>query len=206
MPLPSTGRLPLRQADRHHNRTDIAVRVVRSLDDLQKVSVLRAMTYMVEQNCPYDEEFDGNDLCALHLLAFEGREPAGALRLRFFNGFAKIERVCIDPRRRGGAILAFLMAHAFEIASRKGYKRMLAHMQTRLEEMWSHVMTCRVVDRTQAFDVSGYGYLTLEIPLPDHPDAIRFDSDPFVLIRPEGDWDAPGILDPVGKTREATSA
>jgi predicted GNAT family N-acyltransferase len=196
MPLPKTGRLPLHQPDRHHNRTDITVKVVRTLDDLQKVSVLRALTYMAEQACPYDEEFDGNDLCALHLLAFEGREPAGSLRLRFFSGFVKIERVCIDPRRRGGAILTFLMANAFEIASRKGYRKALAHMQTRLEQMWSHVMECRVVDRERGFDVSGYSYLTLEIALPEHPEAITDESDPFVLIRPEGDWDAPGILDP----------
>src|SRR5882672_818811 len=116
MSLPAIGRMPLHHADRHHNRTDIEVRVVRSLDDLHKVSVLRAITYMAEQTCPYDEEFDGNDLCALHLLACERGEPVGTLRLRFFNGFCKIERVCIDSRRRGGAILVHLMAHAFEIA------------------------------------------------------------------------------------------
>jgi predicted GNAT family N-acyltransferase len=195
MSLPEIGRLPLLNADRHHNRSDIVVRVVRSLDDLQRVSVLRALTYMSEQACPYDEEFDGNDLCALHLLAIEGKEPAGALRLRFFNGFCKVERVCIEPRRRGGAVLAHLMAHAFEIAARKGYRRMLAHMQTRLEDMWSHVMICRVIDREKRFDFSGYSYLTLEIPLPEHPDAISFDADPFVLLRPEGEWDQPGVLD-----------
>lgn len=196
MPLPTTGQSPLRHPERHHNRTDIDVRVVRTLDDLQKVSVLRAVTYMAEQSCPYDEEFDGNDLCALHLLAFEGREPVGTLRIRFFNDFCKIERVCIDPRRRGGAILIHLMANAFEIAARKGYRRMIAHMQTRLEQMWSHVMTCRVLDREKPFEFSGYSYLTLEIPLPDHPRAIRFNSDPFLLLRPEGDWDAKGVLDP----------
>jgi uncharacterized protein (UPF0548 family) len=73
---------------------------------------------------------------------------------------------------------------------------MLAHMQTRLEGMWTHVMDCRVVDRTQSFDFSGVSYLTLEISLPDHPEAIRFSSNPFVLLRPEGDWDRPGVLDP----------
>jgi predicted GNAT family N-acyltransferase len=196
MPLPRTGSQPLHHPDRHHNRTDITVRVVRTLDELQKVSVLRALTYMAEQDCPYEEEFDGNDLCALHLLAYEGREPVGSLRLRFFADFVKIERVCIDPRRRGGAILAFLMANAFEIASRKGYRRMIAHMQARLEQMWSHVMDCRVIDREAGFRVSGYDYLTLEIPLPEHPEAIKSDADPFLLIRPEGDWDTPGVLDP----------
>lgn len=196
MSLPKTGSMPLRQPDRHHNRTDITVKVVRTLDDLQKINVLRALTYIAEQDCPYEEEFDGNDLCALHLLAFEGREPAGSLRLRFFADFVKIERVCIDPRRRGGAILAFLMANAFEIASRKGYRRMIAHMQARLEQMWGHVMECRVLDREAGFRVSGYDYLTLEIPLPEHPEAIHADADPFLLIRPEGDWDKPGVLDP----------
>lgn len=196
MALPAVGCLPLNFPERHHNRTDIAVRVVRTLDDLQRISVLRAITYMSEQNCPYDEEFDGNDLCALHLIACEGREPVGALRLRFFSDFCKVERVCVDPRRRGGAILVHLMAHAFEIASQKGYRRMIAHMQARLEEMWAHVMNCRVVDRSRPFAFSGVDYLTLEIPLPEHPDAIRFDTDPFVLLRPEGAWDTPGVLDP----------
>jgi predicted GNAT family N-acyltransferase len=195
MALPATGRLPLLNADRHHNRSDITVHVVRALDDLQKVYVLRALTYMAEQACPYEEEFDGNDLCALHLLANENGQPAGSLRIRFFSEFCKIERVCIDPRRRGGAILNFLMAHAFEIISRKGYKRALAYIQARLEGMWTHVMTCQVIDRT-GFGVSGLDYLTLEIPVPDHPEAIRVNSDPFVVLRPEGEWDKAGVLDP----------
>lgn len=204
MTLPTVGSLPLNYPERHHNRTDIRVHVVRSLDDLQRISVLRAITYMSEQACPYDEEFDGNDLCALHLLATEGRDPVGSLRLRFFNGFCKVERVCVDPRRRGGAVLVHLMAHAFELASRKGYRRMIAHMQARLEEMWSHVMTCRVVDREKPFAFSGVSYLTLEIPLPEHPDAIHFGSDPFVLLRPEGEWNTPGVLDPQSTARAAS--
>lgn len=203
MALPAIGCIPLNYPERHHNRTDITVRVVRTLDDLQRINVLRALTYMSEQDCPYEEEFDGNDLCALHLLAMEGREPVGALRLRFFNGFCKVERVCVDPRRRGGAILVHLMANAFEIASQKGYRRMIAHMQTRLEEMWSHVMQCRVVDRSKTFEFSGVSYLTLEIPLPEHPDAIHFETDPFILLRPEGEWHKPGVLDPPSAARVA---
>ena len=53
-----------------------------------------------------------------------------------------------------------------------------------------------MIDREAGFQVSGYDYLTLEIPLPEHPDAIKIDADPFLLIRPEGDWDTPGVLDP----------
>jgi predicted GNAT family N-acyltransferase len=195
MTLPSIGCLPLKNTERRHNQNDIRVAVVRTLDDLQRVSILRALSYMAEQACPYDEEFDGNDLCALHLLATEGGEPVGSLRLRFFSAFCKVERVCINPQRRGGPVLTHLMANAFEIASRKGYRRMLAHMQARLEGMWRHVMTCNVDDASD-FEFSGFAYRTIEIPLPEHPKAIAFDTDPFVLLRPEGEWDMPGVLDP----------
>ena len=36
------------------------------------------------------------------------------------------------------------------------------------------------------------------------PDAITLDSDPYVIIRPEGDWDRPGVLD-ISSGREVTS-
>jgi hypothetical protein len=36
------------------------------------------------------------------------------------------------------------------------------------------------------------------------PDAITLDSDPYVIIRPEGDWDRPGVLD-ISAARAVTS-
>jgi predicted GNAT family N-acyltransferase len=196
MPFPAIGSQLLLDPDRHHNRTDISVRVVRSLDDLQRVAAMRALTYMAEQDCPYDEEFDGNDLCALHLIAFEGNEPVATLRMRFFDGFCKLERACIHPKRRGGAILSHLLTHAFEIAARKGYRRAIAYIQSRLEGMWRHVAVCRAISPERTFGVSNSDYIVMELELPDHPEAIRFDSDPYVVLRPEGDWDTPGVLDP----------
>ena len=176
------------------------MRVVRTLDDLQRVFVLRGVTYMAEQDCPYDEEFDGNDLCAMHLLATKQGEPVGSLRLRFFSDFCKGERVCIHPRYRGDGILEHLTAHAFEIAARKGYRRMLGHIQARLKVMWKHTMSCDVRDEAEGFAFSGLPYLAVEIPLPEHPDTIGFKADPFLLLRPEGDWDRPGVLDPSDAT------
>jgi hypothetical protein len=35
-------------------------------------------------------------------------------------------------------------------------------------------------------------------------DAITLDSDPYVIIRPEGDWDRPGVLD-ISSGRPVTS-
>ena len=38
---------------------------------------MRSAVYIGEQECPYEEEFDGNDLAATHLIGYVGNEPAG---------------------------------------------------------------------------------------------------------------------------------
>ena len=54
----------------------LVIRVARTLDDLQKVMMVRALVYMVEQNCPYDEEYDGNDFAgATHVNMSPRRRP-----------------------------------------------------------------------------------------------------------------------------------
>ena len=55
-------------------RTDqeITVTVARSFDDLMRVVSMRTSVYIAEQSCPYEEEFDGNDMAATHMLGFVG--------------------------------------------------------------------------------------------------------------------------------------
>jgi predicted GNAT family N-acyltransferase len=76
----------------------IAVSVARTLDDLMQAMAIRSVVYMGEQLCPYDEEFDGNDLAgATHLIARIGSQPVGVIRLRWFCDFAKLERLTVLP-------------------------------------------------------------------------------------------------------------
>jgi len=66
--------------------TPTEVRIARGFDELLMVYSIRAAVYMAEQDCPFAEEFDGNDLCATQFIALFGDEPAGCLRARFFAG------------------------------------------------------------------------------------------------------------------------
>src|ERR1700733_11964439 len=78
-----------------------SIRIPRSMSDLMTVTSIRAAVCLDEQDCPYEEEFDGNDLVAAHFIGFIGKEPAGCLRVRFFGEFAKVERLAgrhPDPR------------------------------------------------------------------------------------------------------------
>ena len=181
----------------------VKVRAVRSLDDLQRAFAVRTAVYMCEQGCPYDEEFDGNDFNATHLIAELDGEPVATLRMRWFAGFAKLERVCILPKARKKSVVHVLVAHGFEIASRKGYTHMIAQIQTRLWPMWKSVMDCALRPGRPSFSFSDFDYVEIDITLAEHPLALTPDSDPFQMIRPEGDWDREGVLD-VSATRSAS--
>ena len=81
------------------------IELVRSFDSYQKVVAVRTLTYMGEQDCPYDEEYDGNDMCATHLLAHYEGQPIATLRLRWFAGFGKIERVSVLKAHRSSGVV-----------------------------------------------------------------------------------------------------
>lgn len=173
----------------------LRVRVARSLDDIQRIAVVRALVYMREQNCPYGEEFDGNDLAgATHLLAEAGGEPLGCLRLRWFNGFAKVERVCVREGHRSGKVARMLMDEAVEIIRRKGYTRFIGQVQAHLVPYWQRYGFIHREERG-VFVFSDRAYAEMEARYDPHTEALSADSDPLVLDRPEGEWDTPGPLD-----------
>ena len=172
------------------------VGVVRTLNDLMQVQTVRSLVYMGDQACPYDEEFDGNDLAgATHLLLRYGREPVGVVRMRWFGGFAKMERLAIRKEHRGGPGLLTLSRAAFDLAARKGYRRLMGHAQVRGEAFWKRYFKGRPRAGRARFSFSDYDYVEMEFDLVPPANAIGLETDPYVLLRPEGDWDRPGILE-----------
>ena len=173
-----------------------SVAVVRTFDEMAQVQTVRALVYMGDKDCPYDEEFDGNDLCgATHLLLRWGREPVGVVRLRWFGEFAKLERLAIRREHRGGPALLTLCRAAFDLAARKGYRRLIGHAQVRGEAFWKRYFKGRPRPGRPAFTFSGYAYREMEFDLAPHAAAVGLPSPPMVLLRPEGDWDRPGVLE-----------
>ena len=171
------------------------IEVVRSFDAYQKVVAVRTLTFLGEQDCPYEEEFDGNDMCACHLLAHLNGQPIATLRLRWFSGFGKIERVCVLEAHRSSGVIKVLLAAACELAARKGFRRMTAQIQARLWPLWSKTLNCELIEDRPSFYFSDFEYKEMVISIAPHPKAIRMTSDPYEVIRPEGEWDTPGVLD-----------
>ena len=174
--------------------TGTSVAVARSMEDLARVIALRAAVYMAEQACPYEEEFDGNDLSATHLIGYIGDEPAGCLRIRFFADFAKIERLAVRAEYRNTRMAFALVRAGIELARVKGYRRLYGHAQKRLVGFWSR-FGFQVFEGVQELVFSDFDYVEMSLETELHPQAIGLGVDPYVIIRPEGRWHRAGALD-----------
>ena len=172
----------------------ISIRIARDPNDLMLVTAIRAAVYLAEQDCPIEEEFDGNDLVAAHFIGFIGTEPAACLRVRFFGEFAKIERLAVRHQFRRSRISFKLVQASFDYIKRKGFKKVYGHAQDRLVNFWAH-FGAKPLGHNRKITFSDFSYTEMLLEIEPGPDAITLDSDPYVIIRPEGDWDRPGVLD-----------
>jgi predicted GNAT family N-acyltransferase len=178
-------------------------RIGRNMEDVMRVFAIRAATYMSEQSCPYDEEFDGNDFCAAHIIGEIDGEPAGCIRIRFFADFVKFERLAVRPEFRNSSMAFRLVRAAIEYARRKGFHTVYGHARADLISFWQRFGFKAIADRP-AFAFSGVPYVEMAGEIPRTNRALHIGDSPLQLIRPEGLWDSPGPLDG-GRLRRATA-
>ncbi len=158
------------------------------------VTAIRSAVYLAEQDCPIEEEFDGNDLVAAHFIGFVGKEPAACLRVRFFGEFAKVERLAVRHQFRRSRVSFKLVQASVEYVRRKGFRKIYGQAQDRLVDFWAH-FGAKPLGHNRKITFSDFSYTEMVLEIEPGPDAITLDSDPYVIIRPEGDWDRPGVLD-----------
>jgi predicted GNAT family N-acyltransferase len=181
----------------------VSVRIARDPNDLMTAFSIRSAVYLAEQDCPIEEEFDGNDLVAAHFLGFVGNEPAACLRVRFFGDFAKVERLAVRHQFRKSRVAFKLVQASVEYVKRKGFRKIYGQAQDRLVDFWAH-FGAKPLPNQRPISFSDFSYTEMVLEIEPGPDAITLDSDPYVIIRPEGEWDRPGVLDR-SADREVTS-
>ena len=172
----------------------ISVTVARTFEDLMRVVSLRSAIYIGEQECPYEEEFDGNDLAATHLIGYVGDEPAGCMRIRYFADFAKIERLAIRKEYRQTRLAFQIVRAGIQLCQAKGYQRLYGHSQKRLVNFWSR-FGFRVMEGGREFVFSDFDYVEIIADIERDPNCVTLGAEPYVIIRPEGRWHQPGILE-----------
>jgi predicted GNAT family N-acyltransferase len=171
-----------------------SVTVARTMEELTRVFAVRSAVYMAEQRCPYGEEFDGNDFSATHLLGYVGQEPAACLRIRYFADFAKLERLAVRREFRGHRLAQQMIRAGIEMCRMKGYTRIYGQSEKSLVD-WYGQFGFRVPNEARELAFSEFGFVEIVLDVDRHPDAVSIESDPYVIIRPEGRWHAAGVLE-----------
>ena len=172
----------------------VSVRVARTIDDFMRAAVIRGAVFIGEQKCPYDEEFDGNDFTATHLIGYVGSEPAGCLRIRYFSDFAKLERLVVRKEFRSSGLARQLVSTGVEFCQTKGYTRMCTYAQRRLVKFWGKC-GFSISDTPRELVFSDFDYVEMVCNTKRAAETISFETDPYVVIRPEGNWQETGILE-----------
>lgn len=170
------------------------IRVVTGFEDMMRVAAVRSAVYIGEQACPYDEEFDGNDLAATHLLALINNEPAGCMRLRFFGEFAKLERLAVRKEFRTSRTAFDLVRASVALCKEKGFRRIYGHAREDYLSFWQH-FGFKLKENGAPFAFSDHVFVEMVDDIEPSPTALSLNDDPYRLIRPEGRWHVHGPLE-----------
>lgn len=187
--LPEKPMEAVRPKSRH-----LEIKIARSFEDLMQVVSIRSATYLAEQFCRYQEEFDGNDMCATQFVGLVDGDPAGCIRIRYFGDFAKLERLAVRKEYRDTRLAFRLVRAAIAHARQKNFTRLYGHARADLMPFW-RMFGFREVEGRPPFRFANIDYVEGVLETTASEDAILFGCDPMVSIRPEGAWDEPGPLD-----------
>ena len=98
----------------------VTTKLAMRMEDSLQAFAVRAACFMGELDVPFSEEFDGHDFGATHIIAYVGEEPAGTVRVRWFQSFAMPERLAVIQRFRGHNIGQMLLERCRKLAEGRG--------------------------------------------------------------------------------------
>lgn len=106
------------------------VRRARSDHELAAALALRHEVFCEEQGVPCNEELDGRDRDALHLVAVQGAELLGTCRLLMVGRTAQFSRLAVAAQVRRRGIATALLDAAEQDARDAAARRLVLHAQT----------------------------------------------------------------------------
>jgi predicted GNAT family N-acyltransferase len=175
------------------NRSAVRVSTVQSFQQFMHAITVRSTVYVGEEQCPYDEEFDGNDFSATQIIAYFDNEPVGCMRVRYFANLAKFERLAVRTEFRKFGVGREIVEYAKNICRLKGYETLCAHARSDKVDFWSKYGFATTDQPPFVF--SDFQYVEMVAKLESDREPIALGVDPYVFLRPEGHWDTPCLLE-----------
>lgn len=174
--------------------SSLNIKIVECEEERLKAMVVRAIVYMHEQQCPFVEEFDLNDHTATQIIGLEGGEPVLTARIRYFNGFAKLERLAIRSEYRGRGYGHLLLSFILKVCRQKGFLKFYLHAQARLQDFYEGY-GFRAVGGQFSFSDHGYVEMVMDEGSQVAQPSLKIGRNPMFLNRPENNLSVAGPLE-----------
>lgn len=179
----------------HNSQKLIRFELVTNAKQWLHASAVRSICFMEEHGNAADWLFDGNDYMATHVVVYDGDEPVGTGRVRWFKDFAKIERTSFRKEYRSIGMLKAYAAFGFAHIARKGYTRVITHASAKYARLWKTVLGFKSSDKEPAYFIGHEPYYEVWRDIEPAADPIGIESSCIVLFRTEGQWDEPGAFE-----------
>jgi len=99
----------------------VTFQVVTTAAARAKVMAVRDIVFCGEQGIASALEHDEHDATSLHVLGEEAGVPVAAGRMRFFDDYAKLERIAVLKEQRGKGIGRALTEFMLGVARQRGF-------------------------------------------------------------------------------------
>lgn len=121
----------------------VTIRPIANTDAMAEARAIREDVFIEEQDCPPEEEWDGHDATARHLIArLDDGTAVGTARWRTVlhneTPVAKLERFAVRKPYRGEGIGTKLVRYAIADAKQAGFATQKLHAQAHLETYYAH--------------------------------------------------------------------
>lgn len=146
----------------HVSAQTVAVRRARDAAERSAATELRIRVFCDEQGVSRQEEIDGRDQDAVHLVAVERGAVVGTCRLLFEGTTCKLGRLVVEREARGRRIGGRLIAFAENEARAAGAQRIVLNAQTRARGLYRAAGYAEHGDR---FMEAGIEHVRMERPL-----------------------------------------
>jgi predicted GNAT family N-acyltransferase len=140
----------------------VALRRARDAAERSAAAELRIRVFCDEQGVSRQEEIDGRDDEAVHLVAIEHGAVVGTCRLLFAGTTCRLGRLVVEREARGRGIGGRLLALAEQEAHAAGAERIVLNAQTRARGLYR---AAGYTERGGRFVEAGIEHVGMERPL-----------------------------------------
>lgn len=126
------------------------INIIETPEEKAMAMQIRFTVFVDEQKVPAELEIDEHEDAAIHFIGYDNNDPVGASRIRYIEGYGKLERICILKEYRGKQYGKKLINAMENKIKQQGYVKAKLNAQTHAEDFY-----CKL------------GYKTTSVPFMD---------------------------------------